>query len=63
MPIYEFQCKECGKVFEKLVLSRTSEAPKCPDCASALLERIYSTFATSSVVTKSPGACAPAGGG
>jgi putative FmdB family regulatory protein len=63
MPIYEYACKECGKVFEKFVLSRSAEPPKCPDCDSKLLERLYSTFATSTTVPLSSGACAPSGGG
>ncbi|MFC1813359.1 zinc ribbon domain-containing protein [Thermodesulfobacteriota bacterium] len=32
MPIYEYQCCDCGKDFEFLVLG--SEQPDCPSCAS-----------------------------
>ena len=35
MPIYEYECDQCGESFEKMV--RFSEAdltPACPECAS-----------------------------
>ncbi len=35
MPIYEYECDQCGESFEKMV--RFSEAdltPVCPECAS-----------------------------
>ncbi|MFV9505346.1 MAG: FmdB family zinc ribbon protein [Oscillochloridaceae bacterium umkhey_bin13] len=47
MPMYEYDCKECGTRFEKLV--RTSDDPqaiRCPACASATVARAFSTFAT-----------------
>ncbi|MEO2068976.1 MAG: zinc ribbon domain-containing protein [Desulfurobacteriaceae bacterium] len=36
MPIYEFKCEECGKEFEKFVVSfsKISEV-KCPECGSS----------------------------
>ena len=43
MPIYEFQCGNCGRVAE--VLIRTSlekESPECPECGSKQLERLIS---------------------
>jgi putative FmdB family regulatory protein len=30
MPLYEYQCNECGEEFEKIM--RFSEADKSPDC-------------------------------
>ncbi len=33
MPIYEYKCEKCGKVFEELTLSANSKKTiKCPDC-------------------------------
>jgi putative FmdB family regulatory protein len=29
MPIYEFECEECGKVFEELVLGSNASNVKC----------------------------------
>lgn len=47
MPLYEYQCQDCGKIFE--LLRRFSEADKdvvCPECESENVERILSGFAT-----------------
>ncbi len=38
MPIYEFQCKKCGKDFEDLVARRGDKSP-CPKCGSKKVER------------------------
>lgn len=45
MPIYEFRCLTCGKVFELLKLKRDDEAikMKCPTCGSPEIERVLST--------------------
>ena len=32
MPIYEFQCGECGKTFEMLVF-RSDDKVVCPECS------------------------------
>ena len=46
MPIYEYQCKPCGKKFEKLVRSMSSsETVPCPDCGSTQTTRALSVFA------------------
>ncbi|MDD5541770.1 MAG: zinc ribbon domain-containing protein [Acidobacteriia bacterium] len=44
MPLYEYECKQCGRVFEKLVLRFTSQKPHCPHCESAQTEQVYSAF-------------------
>jgi len=44
VPLYEYRCIDCGRLFEKLV--RTwNEAVSCPSCASATVEKQVSTFA------------------
>jgi putative FmdB family regulatory protein len=42
MPIYEFECEECGGRFEELV-SAGGRAPACPACGSARSRRLLST--------------------
>jgi putative FmdB family regulatory protein len=42
MPMYEYQCKECGHRFETLVIG--SRKPVCPVCSSQELEKQFSTF-------------------
>ncbi len=46
MPIYQYRCRECGKVFEKFVpVWKAAAAPACPECGAAKAERILSPFA------------------
>lgn len=46
MPIYEYECRGCGDVFELLVLKDTD--PACPVCQGKDLERRLSSFAVNS---------------
>ena len=47
MPLYEFQCCECGKTFELLRrIKDADEDVECPKCHSTKVERQLSTFAT-----------------
>jgi putative FmdB family regulatory protein len=40
VPIYEFDCRECGARFEELVAAGASAA--CPKCGSGDVERHFS---------------------
>ena len=42
MPIFEYECKKCNNIFEKLVLTET---PKiiCPICSSETVTKIISS--------------------
>ncbi len=47
MPIYEFRCENCGKIFEALCFTKEDEKEvKCPYCGSKEAKREYSTFGT-----------------
>lgn len=46
MPIFEFKCADCGKKYEELVMG--SSAVNCPECRSEKVEKLLSTFASSS---------------
>ena len=35
MPIYEFQCKKCGKNFEDLIIKVGAKISKCPKCGGS----------------------------
>ena len=42
MPLYEYQCKECGHVFEREHGIGEKKKYKCPDCSSAKTQKIIS---------------------
>ncbi|HSW38904.1 MAG TPA: FmdB family zinc ribbon protein [Acidobacteriota bacterium] len=45
MPIYEYSCKKCASVFEKLVYGSSSEqAIPCLYCQSTDTEQLFSCF-------------------
>jgi putative FmdB family regulatory protein len=47
MPIYEFQCRDCGRKTTALVLSRARvDEVRCRKCGGANLEKLFSRFAT-----------------
>lgn len=48
MPLFEYQCSQCGKPFEKLVLSSSGAAQliACPACGSAEVRKKISSFAS-----------------
>jgi len=46
MPIYEYECRGCGKPFELLIRSSDEEDRKrCPHCGSGKADRRLSVFA------------------
>jgi putative FmdB family regulatory protein len=53
MPIYEYQCRACGKQLEVLVRRKSDVPSKCPACGTGKLQKIFSTFA---VATPDPSA-------
>ncbi|RPI53368.1 MAG: zinc ribbon domain-containing protein [Acidobacteria bacterium] len=63
MPIYEYECRDCGSRFEKIIYGKAE--PQCPSCNSADLARLLSTFAVSTASVRSadsaPAACGTCG--
>lgn len=45
MPIYEYGCPRCRKIFSFLVRGSGKKRFKCPLCGSDNLQRVYSPFA------------------
>lgn len=43
MPVYEYKCRECGKVSEYRMTTQTESKPlSCTSCGSLKLERLIS---------------------
>jgi putative FmdB family regulatory protein len=62
MPIYEYACRSCEHRFEELV-SRHGTLVACPQCTSADVSQLLSTFSARTVGGDQPALRAPAGGG
>jgi putative FmdB family regulatory protein len=62
MPIYEFYCGTCHRVFSFLSRSiNTSARPACPKCGQPELTRRVSAFAISKGRKEAPAAASPGG--
>ena len=48
MPLFDYRCRACGHQFEALVRVQDAPPADCPECRSTTVERMLSTFATSS---------------
>ncbi|MGH9432459.1 MAG: FmdB family zinc ribbon protein [Terriglobia bacterium] len=61
MPIFEYQCRDCGARFEQLVPSHKVENAEvaCRQCESARVDRLLSVFMVSggSRAVTEPGPC------
>lgn len=47
MPVYEFQCQDCGKKFEIVATLAEKEAgldPACPKCGRLRARQVFSRF-------------------
>jgi putative FmdB family regulatory protein len=54
MPIYEYECRRCGRTFDKLVRGMAgAETPACEFCGSPEVSRKVSAFAFSGEGMKS----------
>jgi putative FmdB family regulatory protein len=51
MPVYEYECRQCGHRFEYLVL-HSSPVAECPACQEKDLEQLISLCAVSSDTSK-----------
>ncbi len=55
MPIYEFECEDCGAEFEEIVPAETASTI-CRECGSRRTARRYSPQAATFKLVKTPGA-------
>ncbi len=66
MPIYEYKCGKCGRVFEQLVRSSSDRPAACPSCGGKKIEKQFSSFSatvsgSSGSLPCESGACQPGG--
>jgi len=66
MPLFEYQCKDCGQRFETLVIG--SHKPVCPSCRGEHLEKLASVFGVAGsphagAGPRSDAGCGSGGGG
>ncbi|MBM4425130.1 MAG: zinc ribbon domain-containing protein [Chloroflexi bacterium] len=62
MPIYEYECADCGEEFEKLVkLSEAAAKPECPNCGGKHTQKRLSTFASHGFAKSAGGSIASCG--
>lgn len=54
MPIYEYTCNDCNKVFEELVSTDPGNPLPCPDCSSKNTKKLMSTVGISSSSSRMP---------
>jgi putative FmdB family regulatory protein len=45
MPIYEYECARCARISSHVVMGRRRARVACPDCGSARMRRVMSSFA------------------
>ncbi len=69
MPLYEYQCNDCGEEFEKMVpFSQADQTPTCPTCLSKDTHKKISTIASRGIslsvssTSSSSGSCGSHGG-
>lgn len=64
MPIFEYQCRDCGARFEKIVATASTTAT-CNACESGNVEKLLSVFAVAGSSLKAldsePGPCGACG--
>ncbi|OPX40251.1 MAG: zinc ribbon domain-containing protein [Thermoplasmata archaeon] len=49
MPIYEFKCRKCGNIFERLCFASDDESDiTCPTCQGNEVEKLLSSFSSGS---------------
>ena len=64
MPIFEYQCRECGAKFER-ILGPSASNVTCKQCASADVYQLLSVFAvpgpSTATTSTEPGPCGACG--
>lgn len=47
MPIYKYQCRDCGSIFERIrAIDDTDDEVECPACGKTGPERVFAVFSS-----------------
>ncbi|MCP4230610.1 MAG: zinc ribbon domain-containing protein [bacterium] len=57
MPFFDYECKDCGDTFDKLVSTDGDEAVECPICGSKETMKLVSLFASFGASNSDAGGC------
>ncbi|MEW6078873.1 MAG: zinc ribbon domain-containing protein [Thermodesulfobacteriota bacterium] len=52
MPLYEYQCQECGQTTEILITAGDDTKPRCGQCGSGQLKKLLSAPSSMSGVAR-----------
>lgn len=61
MPVYEFQCDDCGEKFSEIRKMGDFTPGKCVSCGSQNVKKIFSGFSSTS--SSAGSSCSSSGGG
>jgi len=52
MPLFEYECQECGLKFEELRMSgEVNDEVRCPQCSAVNIVKLFSSFSSGSSST------------
>jgi putative FmdB family regulatory protein len=57
MPFFDYECKDCGHVFDKMVSAGEDEVVECPVCESEDTVKLVSLFASFGSSSSDAGGC------
>lgn len=60
MPIFDFECRDCGKKFDLLIANKDKDKVECPQCGSRNIKQrlsVFSTTASGGSAAVAPNAC------
>jgi putative FmdB family regulatory protein len=65
MPIFDFECRECGHKFDLIISNAEKDKAKCTQCGAMNLKQLLSSFGTARVgkISDSCSGCSAAGTG
>jgi putative FmdB family regulatory protein len=57
MPIYEYECRQCGARMERLIRSQADIPECCPACNAKKLQKVFSAFSVRASASSAKPAC------